>query len=104
MVGFQLKKKRERDVKHDYMSHCVYLGITSKQSRFDKATDRKEARSVNPLDSSVTDTDLDKENWKCMPGYYENGKIICTIPNVEEYAGTQLQFNIDISINGFSLK
>jgi hypothetical protein len=48
-------------------------------------------KSINPLDSSVTDIELDKviftwkENWKCMPGFYENGKITCLIPNTEEY-------------------
>ena len=75
--------------------------MTSKQSRFEKATDREKTKTINPLDSSVADAELDRENWKCMPGFYENGKILCQIPNVEEYIGIQLQFNIDISINGY---
>jgi len=35
-----------------------------------------------------------------MPGFYEKGNIVCMIPNVEEYQGSQLHFNVDISLNG----
>lgn len=35
-----------------------------------------------------------------MPGSYEKGNIVCMIPNVEQYSGSQLHFNVDISLNG----
>jgi hypothetical protein len=57
-------------------------------SRAEKTHDKKEIKSINPLDTSVTDLELDKENWKCMPGFYEKGNIVCMIPNVEQYTGS----------------
>lgn len=39
-------------------------------------------KPLNPLDLSVNDPELDKENWMCVEGFYEKGKISCTIPNV----------------------
>ena len=45
--------------------------------------EKKNIKTINPLDTSVGDLELDRENWKCMPGFYEKGHITCMIPNVE---------------------
>jgi len=37
-------------------------------------------KPLNPLDLSVNDPELEKENWLCVEGFYEKGKISCTIP------------------------
>ena len=55
---------------------------------------------INPLDITVNDPDLDSENWVCSAGHYENGKIICITPELDEYDVENLQFNVDIALNG----
>lgn len=55
---------------------------------------------VNPLDISPNNADLESDNWVCSAGYYENGKIICIVPALEEYQADNLQFNLDIALNG----
>ena len=42
-------------------------------------------KPVNPLDLSLNDIELDKENWTCTAGNYENGKIVCIVPELEQY-------------------
>jgi hypothetical protein len=55
---------------------------------------------VNPLDLSVNDAELEKENWYCSAGHYENGKIICIVPELDLYDPENLQFNVDVALNG----
>lgn len=35
-----------------------------------------------------------------MHGTYSQGKIICTIPKIENLSPENLQFNVDVSLNG----
>jgi hypothetical protein len=37
-------------------------------------------KPINPLDLSLNDIELEKENWTCTAGTYDNGKIICIVP------------------------
>eukprot|EP00828_Plagiopyla_frontata_P012276 TRINITY_DN16991_c0_g1_i4.p1 TRINITY_DN16991_c0_g1~~TRINITY_DN16991_c0_g1_i4.p1 ORF type:complete len:357 (-),score=85.13 TRINITY_DN16991_c0_g1_i4:22-1092(-) len=56
--------------------------------------------SLNPLDLSISDPELDKENWLCVNSEIINDQIICTIPKLENFHPDCLQFNVDISLNG----
>ena len=49
------------------------------------------------MDLNVNDPELEKENWVCVEGIYEKGKISCLIPSINTES---LQFNVDISLNG----
>jgi hypothetical protein len=55
---------------------------------------------VNPLDITVNDPELESGNWVCSAGFYENGKITTTLPELDEYDPNNLQFNLDIALNG----
>jgi hypothetical protein len=55
---------------------------------------------VNPMDIGPNDPQLENDSWVCSAGFYENGKIICIVPELEEYHPDNLQFNIDIALNG----
>lgn len=58
-------------------------------------------KHINPLDISQADqNELDLENWTCSAGVYENGKITCVVPELESFDGDNLQFNVDIALNG----
>lgn len=49
---------------------------------------------------SLNDAELEKEYWTCTSAVYENGKIVCIVPKLEEYEQDSLQFNVDIALNG----
>lgn len=64
---------------------------------------------VNPLDITINDpefavskhhTEIDADNWVCSAGFYDRGKITCILPELEEYESNNLQFNLDIALNG----
>lgn len=61
---------------------------------------QQEDKPINPLDITVYDTELDSENWVCSAGHYENNKIVCIAPELDEYDPENLQFNVDIALNG----
>ena len=46
------------------------------------------------------DIELEKENWVCVVGHYQNEKITCVVPKIENLNKDQMQFNIDIALNG----
>ena len=46
----------------------------------DKNMKESKHKPLNPLDLSINDPELDKENWMCVEGFYDKGKISCTIP------------------------
>lgn len=48
----------------------------------------------------MNDPELENENWVCSAGFYDKGKITCTLPELEEFDPENLQFNVDIAING----
>jgi hypothetical protein len=43
-----------------FLYFLINKGVTSKMSRVEKNHEKKEVKSINPLDSSVTDLELDK--------------------------------------------
>lgn len=38
--------------------------------------------------------------WSCTKGVYENGTITCTVPVLSSYDQENLQFNVDVALNG----
>jgi len=54
----------------------------------------------NPLDISPGDLALERANWYCSFGSYENGVITCNIPKIENFIQNQVEYNVDVSING----
>ena len=62
-VGFQKKKKEEH---------------SDKKPGHDNTT-------INPLDLSTNDPDLEKENFICVEGEYKDGKITCVVPMLQEF-------------------
>jgi hypothetical protein len=47
---------------------------------------------------------LEKENWICVEGFYEKGKISCVVPKVSDLKTDALNFSVDVSINVSKLK
>lgn len=75
--------------------------FTKKKSDVSNFHDVKEKHGpLNPLDLSQNDPELEKENWICVEGIYEKGKISCVIPKLGEFKSDSLQFNVDLSLNG----
>lgn len=56
--------------------------------------------NINPLDVAENDSQLEKGNWYCCLGTYENGVITCTIPKIDNFSQNQVEYNVDIAING----
>lgn len=53
---------------------------------------------INPLDP--TDQQLDLDNWRCSTATYDAGKIMCQVPRLLKYDAENLQYNVDIALNG----
>lgn len=64
------------------------------------ANDPEVEKQVNPLDLSLDDAELEKESWTCTAGHYENGKIVCVVPELVNFDPDSLQFNVDVALNG----
>lgn len=55
---------------------------------------------INPMDIGPSDPQLENDAWVCSAGFYEKGRIICIVPELDEYHPENLQFNVDIALNG----
>lgn len=44
--------------------------------------------------------DDQQDNWVTTEGYFENGKIIAKIPKLDNFDPEQLQYSIDVALNG----
>lgn len=53
--------------------------------------------SGSKMDGGFSD---ESEAWVTAEGYFQNGKIIATIPQLENYDPEQLQYSIDVALNG----
>ena len=40
------------------------------------------------------------DNWVTAEGYFENGKIIAKIPHLDHFDPDQMQYSIDVALNG----
>jgi len=62
--------------------------------------DNKENQSVNPLDINALDVTVERANWYCSYGTYNAEVITCNIPKIDNFVQNQVEYNVDISING----
>lgn len=70
------------DLTSKYLKH-LNVGFQPRSKKKDEMLATKVVspnKPLNPLDLSVNDPELEKENWLCVEGFYEKGKISCTIP------------------------
>ena len=56
--------------------------------------------NLNPMDIATHDSQLDKANWYCSFGVYEKENINCNIPKIDNFQQMQVEYNVDISLNG----
>ena len=69
-------------------------------SQDQKEQNKMEQTIINPMDLSNLDSQLDKANWYCCFSTYENGVMTCTIPQIENFSQNQVEYNVDVAING----
>lgn len=72
------------DLTSSYLKH-LNIGFQPRSKKKEDAIIQSKggltaSKPLNPLDLSVNDPELEKENWVCVEGFYEKGKITCTIP------------------------
>jgi len=60
----------------------------------------REIANVNPMDYSNIENQIDKANWYCCFATYEKGMITCNIPKIENFCQNQVEYNVDVAING----
>lgn len=44
--------------------------------------------------------DIDSEGWTCSAGKYDDGKITCIVPKIENFNPENMAYNVDIALNG----
>jgi len=117
-IGFQAKSfKEETSVFGKKRKKTKLLGDNLDESRsvanFDERSNMgnneisnknkekiNDSQSVNPLDINPIDVTVERANWYCSYGTYENEVINCQIPKIENFVQSQVEYNVDISING----
>lgn len=52
------------------------------------------------MDFANIESQLDKANWYCCFATYENGLMTCNIPKIENFSQNQVEYNVDVAING----
>ena len=62
--------------------------------------DKADVSNINPLTITAADVSVERANWYCSSGNYENGVITCHIPKIENFIQNQVEYNVDLSING----
>lgn len=105
-VGFQAKSAVDPNVKK---SRKKNQNRGMENSRFSEFEDDAKSvvqmgggtgTSINPMDINVNDSQLEKSNWYCSFGSYENEVIYCSIPKIDNFQQAQVEYNVDISLNG----
>ena len=114
-VGFQAKPAQGDGASKKYKSRKVSSNqsnnfksmedskVTVDQntgSQDQKEQNKMEQTIINPMDLSNLDSQLDKANWYCCFSTYENGVMTCTIPQIENFSQNQVEYNVDVAING----
>lgn len=77
-------------------------GNVSMDSASQHKTSQVSEQGVNPMDISINDMELEKDNWVCASGVFDPEKegIVCTVPEIVDYDSNNLMFNVDIALNG----
>ncbi|KAL4436169.1 hypothetical protein ABPG74_018153 [Tetrahymena malaccensis] len=118
-VGFQSRSKKEAKKPGDSsLTNSKRLGAATDQTttvkqdydtpmstinsknRKGSITQAHQNQMINPLDIEPQDPELEKENWICVVGKYDKGKITCTVPTLTEFNNDSLNYNVDVSLNG----
>eukprot|EP00825_Cyclidium_porcatum_P046805 TRINITY_DN745_c0_g1_i2.p1 TRINITY_DN745_c0_g1~~TRINITY_DN745_c0_g1_i2.p1 ORF type:complete len:1060 (+),score=235.51 TRINITY_DN745_c0_g1_i2:76-3255(+) len=108
-VGFQKRVRKEtKKAEKDLVKSTLTEGQLKSQDEETEQNKRSklasnEEKILNPLDLSVNDPELEKENIICVEGMYQQGKVICKIPKItpdSQNIVDSLNYNIDVSING----
>ncbi len=53
---------------------------------------------INPLEP--TEQQLELDYWHCATATYDSGKITCQVPKLAKYDAENLQYNVDVALNG----
>lgn len=69
-------------------------------SKKKRANAKEEIKTINPLDPGLNDPQVDLCNWHLALGNYSQGVIACSTPKLNDFEPDNLQYNIDISLNG----
>lgn len=108
-VGFQKRirkdaKKHEKDlVKSTFTEGQMKNQDEEIENNKKKPASHIDNKVLNPLDLSLNDPELEKENIICVEGFFSQGKITCKIPKIVPDAANlvdSLNYNIDVSLNG----
>ena len=109
-VGFQAKPVSMDVSSRQYKSKKGSISVTQNEMKSieeSKMTDgqnttsvQQEGTIINPMDIENLDNQLDKANWYCCFSTYENGIMTCTIPTIENFSQDQVEYNVDVAING----
>ena len=110
-VGFQAKPVTNENIKHfKSRKSTSNMGKSSmEESKYNEngslinqtnSTLIQEGTIINPIDIENLDNQLDKANWYCCFSQYENGLMTCNIPKIENFNQEQVEYNVDIAING----
>jgi hypothetical protein len=109
-VGFQAKPVSMDVSTRQHRSKKGSISVTQNEMKSieeSKMTDgqnttsgQQEGTIITPMDIENLDNQLDKANWYCCFSTYENGIMTCTIPTIENFSQDQVEYNVDVAING----
>jgi hypothetical protein len=74
--------------------------VAQKESSTVIGNTKDQSNIINPMDVANIESQLDKANWYCCFATYENGIMTCTIPKIDNFNQNQVEYNVDIAING----
>ena len=55
---------------------------------------------VNPLDVSAGNVEPEEETYITAAGHYENGAIVCVMPEILNPDPERMLYNVDVALNG----
>ena len=107
-IGFQAKPVNPDNFSSKRKSKKASVSITQNEMKsgdeskliVDGQSTIQEGTIINPMDIENLDNQLDKANWYCVFSTYENGVMTCNIPTIENFSQDQVEYNVDIAING----
>jgi len=71
------------------------------KSSFNHDPNHEETKDeIKNSDISGLNEAIPMPEWITTPAEYDNGRIICKVPSLEMYALDQLQFSVDVALNG----
>jgi len=104
MQSSQLKNQSIENTPQDEESKYKALNASNhssiKNNLANAQSSQNEGIPINPLDVNLNDNTIDSENWVCAAGHYEHKRIVWVVPQLEEFNPDNLQFNIDVALNG----